>query len=141
MGEIRVPVKIQGMNQDGDLSIAGAIEVEALLDTGASMTVVSRGVARAAGIAPMGHRIPVVGATGGSRVVETGLALVMIAGCVARPLVVGIDDVMPENADAEIILGHEYMQTARMVLRPYSHSATCPPARQAGAKRRSAARR
>jgi predicted aspartyl protease len=58
MGEIRVPVKIQGMNQDGDLSIVGAIEVEALLDTGASMTVVSKDVARAAGIAPMGHRIP-----------------------------------------------------------------------------------
>lgn len=137
MGEIRIRVRIQGIEEDGDLRGGGFIEIEALLDTGSSMTVVSTAVANAAKIVTMGYRIPVIGATGGSRVVDTGLALVMADGCVERPMVVGIDDVLTKNASADIILGHEYMQTAKMVLRPYAHSVTCPP-RRTGMKRKSA---
>lgn len=138
MGEIRIPVRIQGIDEDGDLRGSGFVEIEALLDTGSSMTVVSPAVAAAAKIVTMGYRIPVIGATGGSRVVNTGLALVMANGCVERPMVVGIDDVLTKNAGADIILGHEYMQTAKMTLKPYAHSATCPPRRRAGTRRKPA---
>lgn len=128
MGEVRIPVRFQAFLKNGTLSAKGFREAEALVDTGASKTIVSERFARSFGLRPLEMTGGVSG-IGGVFEVSVGLALVQARDgtCGAEPLVVGVSDKIARQAGAEVILGHDYMQARRMVVRPFQPSASCEP--------------
>jgi predicted aspartyl protease len=147
MGEVRVKLKVQGISGAGDL-LGKVVTVDALVDTGASKTIVSRRVAKAAGIevgSVPGH---ITGVTGRAKV-PIGLAVLMAqeCGCDVEGVLVGVSDTVTRNAKADVVLGHDYMQAADMRVMPRELRAECPkPARTkktraAGGKRAAARRR
>lgn len=117
----------------------------AFVDTGASKTIVSESLAAELGIRRMKNPSGVSG-IGGTLSVPVGLALVVARSreCAPTPLLVGISDKITREAGAEVLLGHDYMQAARMVVRPHEQSASCEKPRanpirrrpHAGAKRK-----
>ena len=128
MGDVRINVRIQAVLKSGTLSAKGFREVEALVDTGASKTIVSERLAGLIGIRTLAVTGGVSG-IGGVIDVPVGVALLHARGvtCDPEPLLVGISDRIAHEAGAEIILGHDYMQPRRMVVRPYARSAACEP--------------
>lgn len=126
MGEVRVTLKVRGITGDFRPSGDGPTSVEALVDTGASRTVVSSRIADAAGIqrTHVGHIAGVVGHVA----VDVGPAVIAAdaCGCAPEALFVAISDAITKAADAEMVLGHDYMQTARMRVTPHDESARCP---------------
>lgn len=110
----------------GHLSRRPPQTAEALVDTGASKTIVSASFARAVGIRPLEVNGRVVG-IGGSRQVPIGMALVLASdgSCEPQALLVGICDEIAREAGAHILLGHDYMQPAQLVVRPYLRDARC----------------
>lgn len=123
MGDVFVPMRLVGVKADGSPSAKGHATFKALVDTGASKTVVNEAVARRVGIRRMGEGH--MSGAGGLVPVKLGLALAMVDGCHPEPLVVGISDPITEAAGVDVVMGHDYLQAVRMVVRPYTRSAQC----------------
>lgn len=141
MGEVRIQVRVQACSQSGNLNPRGPRDVLAFVDTGASKTIVSESLAAELGIRRMKNPSGVSG-IGGTLSVPVGLALVVARSreCDPTPLLVGISDKITREAGADVLLGHDYMQAARMVVRPHEQSAVCEKPRTNPARRRSPAR-
>ena len=137
MGEVRVKLKVQGYTL-AEGFVGAAQTVDAIADTGASVTVVSRRVAKAAGVV-IDPDVPahITGAVGRLKV-PVGLAVLLPSGCGCEPeaVLVAVSDRITKNAGAEVILGHDYMQRAHMAVHPQPRRAACaPPTTRARAKK------
>jgi len=148
MSEIRIPVRIQHITQAHTLGARGFRNVTAFVDPGASRTIVSAALAKELGIRRLKHLGGVSGlhaveGAGGIVRVPVGFALVdaIGGGCSdPQPLVVGISDELAAVAQADMILGHDYMQAVPFVVRPYRQSALCETPRPNPARRSPAGR-
>jgi predicted aspartyl protease len=126
MGELYTAVWLKGSTTRAELTRRPPlVNLRALIDTGANRTIISRRVARRLGI--RGTRQTGSVRTG-SGYVETpiGFAFVRAAGCKVEPLAVAISDTLADHAGVEVILGHDYMQAAKMKLDMESLSLQCP---------------
>lgn len=125
MGEVRITVGLAGVNSDGDMIPSRAVRREALVDTGATMTVISRRVAEDAGVVIAENRIETIQTAGGRVRYHPAWVLLQAPDCKLLTLLVAVSDAAADRADAEIILGHDYMQRARMVVAPADRAAGC----------------
>lgn len=130
MGWIRKPVRLGGIDDQGEMYRDDALKVDrsnTLFDSGSSATVISSRVATEA-------KVKITGTTTASsagrskRTVPTGYALVAAGeGCGVAVVEVVIDDELTVDFGVEMIVGHDYMQKTRMQLdlAPRKLSATC----------------
>ena len=117
MGELRDTARIVGLEQDGTPRRPKEFSVpRAFIDNGSAKTVVSTAVAHDAGIKAIpGRTTRVCGALGCSKPVPLGLALLRIGkGCPPKVVLVAISDEVARNADADVVVGHDYSQEVRM---------------------------
>jgi len=132
MGDIVKQVDICGL--DGKGRRFRCASATALVDSGASKTVISEDLAERIGGGMLGIPIEIEG-----RKIPLKLAAVTLRakGCGIDALAVAVDDKLISRAGhgAEVILGHDYLQNKRAVMRYYGYEGrrsevACPKPRK-----------
>jgi hypothetical protein len=119
LGDIWRRIDICGLTENAR-RLRQANDVLALVDTGASKTVISTKLSTLLGGSVL-MKIPMEG----RRVPSKLIAIRMQApGCGEHPIVVAVDDDLvdragrnPEGEQADVILGHDYLEAERAVLK------------------------